>query len=490
MILFYNPVSTASKKPVMPLSLLAVGAVLEGREAYRIVDGNLVPDGLTALREALQETKADILCATVMPGPQLTNAVPICKALKAEFPSLIIVWGGYFPTMHGEMVVRESYIDYAFQGHCELVFADFIDKVRRGEDVSHLPGLVWRDAKGAIHQNRKPPVPDINTLPDFNYQRLDMARYARPTFLGSRTFSHHASYGCPFTCSFCAVVNMVNGRYSAQTAERAASVVEGLVRDHGATAIEFFDNNFFVDEKRCAEFAERITPLAIGWWGYGRADTMVRFSDQTWGKLRDSGLKMVFMGAESGDAETLARMNKGGKQSGNVILEVAEKMRRFNIVPEMSFIIGSPPDPEADTERTIKFIRLLKKINPDIEVILYLYSPVPVEGGMQDEARAFGFDYPKDLDTWTQARWEKFAQHLSSDLPWMTDRVRRKISNFQKVLHAAYPTVTDPGLTNIGRLALRTVATWRYAAQFYHFPLELKVLERLFPYRRPEIQGF
>ena len=490
MILFYNPVSTASKKPVMPLSLLAVGAMLEGRFDYRIVDGNLVPDGLAALRQAILETGADILCATVMPGPQLTNIVPICKALRAEFPKLIIVWGGYFPTMHGEMVLSETYIDYAFRGHCELVFPDFVEKLRCGEDVTGLIGLVWRDEDGRVHQNPKPPVPDINKLPDFNYRRIDMERYARPTFLGSRTFSHHASYGCPFTCSFCAVVNMVNGRYSAQTAERAASVVERLVKDHGATAIEFFDNNFFVDEKRIAEFAERITPLGIGWWGYGRADTMVRWSDESWGKLRDSGLKMVFMGAESGDAETLARMNKGGKQSGNVILEVAEKMRRFNIVPEMSFIIGSPPDPEADTERTIKFIRLLKEVNPDIEVILYLYSPVPVEGGMQDEAKTWGFEYPKDLDTWTQAKWEKFAQHLSSDLPWMTDRVRRKISNFQKVLHAAYPTVTDLGLTNAGRLALRTIATWRYATQFYHFPLELKVLERLFPYRRPEIQGF
>jgi hypothetical protein len=196
------------------------------------------------------------------------------------------------------------------------------------------------------------------------------------------------------------------------------------------------------------------------------------------------------MGAETGDAEMLARMNKGGKQSDNVILEVAEKMRRFGVVPEMSFIIGSPPDPEADTDRTIKFIRLLKKVNPAIEVILYLYSPVPVEGGMQDQAKALGFEYPKDLDTWTQARWEKFAQHLSSDLPWMTDRVRRKIGNFQKVLHAAYPTVTDLGLSNAGRVALRTIASWRYAAQFYHFPLELRVLDKLFPYRRPEIQGF
>jgi anaerobic magnesium-protoporphyrin IX monomethyl ester cyclase len=169
---------------------------------------------------------------------------------------------------------------------------------------------------------------------------------------------------------------------------------------------------------------------------------------------------------------------------------VAEKMRKFNIVPEMSFIIGNPPDPEADAEKTIKFIRLLKEVNPATEVVFYIYSPVPVEGGMSAEAKAAGFEYPKDIETWTQAKWEKYAQHMSSELPWMNNRIRRKIGNFQRVLHATYPTITDTKLTNVGRAALRTVAAWRYAAEIYAYPFELKVLDKLFPYQRPEIQGF
>src|SRR6266850_50868 len=130
MIVFYNPVSSASKKPVLPMSLLAVGALLEGREDYRIVDGNLVPDGLTALRSALRETDAYILAMTVMPGPQLTNAVPICKTLKSEFPNVMIVWGGYFPTLHGAVVMKASYVDYIFRGHSETAFAEFLVKFR------------------------------------------------------------------------------------------------------------------------------------------------------------------------------------------------------------------------------------------------------------------------------------------------------------------------------------------------------------------------
>jgi hypothetical protein len=39
-------------------------------------------------------------------------------------------------------------------------------------------------------------------------------------------------------------------------------------------------------------------------------------------------------------------------------------------------------------------------------------------------------------------------------------------------------------------MALRAVASWRYATEFYDFPIELKVVNKLFPYNRPEITGF
>jgi len=67
----------------------------------------------------------------------------------------------------------------------------------------------------------------------------------------------------------------------------------------------------------------------------------------------------------------------------------------------------------------------------------------------------------------------------------MNDRIRRKVRNFQQVLHAAYPTVTDPRLTKLGRRALRSVASWRYATGIYDFPIELKVINKLFPIAVP-----
>jgi hypothetical protein len=490
-IVLYNPQSSPSKKAVLPMSVLAVGALLEGREDYAIVDGNLVANGLDALTDVIATRGADILGMTVMPGPQLADALPICRALRQRFPRLCIVWGGYFATMHPDPVLKSGVVDYAVQGHSEHSFSELVGAIRAGAPPGDLPGVAWLDREsGRITGNPIGRLPDLDALPDFPYGRVEMSRYLRPTFMGSRTISHHASYGCPFLCNFCAVVNMVDGGYSAQSPEHMERVVRRLVKEYGANAVEFHDNNFFVGESRVVDFCRRIIPLGIGWWGYGRIDTLAKFKDSTFELMRASGLRMVFMGAETGSDATLARMNKGGRQSTNQTLEIAARMRAFGIVPEMSFILGNPPDPAGDIAGTIRFIRRLKRANPDTEVILYFYSPVPLSGDMYTAALGTGFAFPADLDQWARADWVDFAQHRSAELPWLTPAIKRHMKDFQRVLHAAYPTRTDPSLVGLRRGTLRTLGLWRYALGFYRWPLELQLLQRVFPYQRPEVTGF
>src|SRR5579859_1568769 len=262
------------------MSLLALGAVLEQTHDYVIVDGNLDPDPVAAIDRIVRETGADVLGVTVMPGPQLSQAVPHCRQLKAMHPNLTIVWGGYFPTQHYEVCLRAGYVDYVVRGHGEVIFAQLLDALRHGDDPRTLPGLAYRKpGSGDIMENPMPPIPHPDGLPGFPYHRLDLRRYIRSTFLGSRTLPHHSSYGCPFFCNFCAVVNMVHGRWLAQSAARTAGIVRGLVKDWGVNAVEFYDNNFFTHEARTAEFAERINDLRLGWWGEARIDTLLKYSE-------------------------------------------------------------------------------------------------------------------------------------------------------------------------------------------------------------------
>ena len=492
MLLLYNPPSSATKKPVVPMSLLALGAVLEGTREYRVVDGNLESDPFRVLDELIRKEERTVLAMTVMPGPQLTRAFPLARALKKEHPHLVIVWVGYFPTQHYEVCLRSSVVDYVVRGHAELAFPQLLEALDEGDEerLPKIPGLAFVETDGSLHVSPLPEVPSPEELPDFPYHRVPMERYIRPTFMGQRTLPHHSSYGCPFTCNFCAVVNMVEGRWLAQSAERTARVTRRLVRELGADAVEFYDNNFFVDEARTAEFAERILDLGIGWWGEARIDTLLRYSGRSWRLMRESGLRMVFLGAESGSDEVLRRMNKGGSASAEKTLEIAQKMAELDIVPEFSFMLGNPPEPEADAEQTMQFILRLKKVNPRAEIVLYLYTPVPLSGELYDEAREQGFGFPKTLEEWVSPKWVEFSGRRSLRMPWLRSSLRRKVWNFESVLNAYYPTATDKHLGGPKRWLLRSVNAWRYHLRFYHHPLELRALHKLVSYRRPETSGF
>ncbi len=493
MLIFYNPTSNAGKKPVLPCSLLAVGAVLEGTSDYHIIDGNLETEPLARLSRLIEEEESDtppILAVTVMPGPQLTEAVSLCRTLKQRHPELTIVWGGYFPTQHWDVCLKADYVDYVVRGHGELVFKQLVECLPDAPQVAQIAGLAYRDATGQPVSNALAPIPHPDKLPDFNFDRLPMARYVRRTFLGSRTLGYHSSYGCPFFCNFCAVVNLVNGRWLPQSAERVAAVVKQYQQRWGVNAVEFYDNNFFVSEKRVADFAERILDLNVAWWGEGRIDTMLKYKPETWRLMRDSGLRMVFMGAESGSDETLKRMNKGGKQTVEKTLAMARIMREWNIVPEYSFVMGNPPDPEADVRETMAFIRRVKQVNPDTEIIMYLYTPVPLAGDLYDQAQSEGFTFPQTLEGWVSDEWQNFSQRRSLTMPWVKQNLQGQLHDFERVLNAYYPTTTHLGLNGMWRTALRTVSAWRYHTGIYRYPLELRLMHKLIRYQRPETSGF
>ncbi len=487
--ILYNPQSNPSRKKLLPMSLLALGAVLEGRREYVIVDGNVCRSPLDSLRTLVRQG-AENLAVTVMPGPQLMRALPQCRALKREFPSLRIIWGGYFPTIHPETCLDPSAVDFVVRGHGEIVFSNLLQDLEQGESWTALEGLSYRDGNGSIVQNPSATMPHPDEMPPYPYHRLDMSLYVRNTFLGSRTLSHHSSYGCPFTCNFCGVVNMVNGRWLAQSPSRVEAVARLYAERLGVNAIEFYDNNFFTQETRVAEISERIAPLHLAWWGEARIDTLLKYREQTWRSMKDSGLKMVYMGAESSSALTLQRMDKGGTMAPEKTLEIAEKMRRYGIVPEFSFMVGNPPDPESDVRDTLKFIRRVKRINPSSEIIIYNYTPVPLDGDLYRAAVANGFRYPETLDEWASAEWTEFSSHKHTRVPWLRPHVRRRIRNFERVLNAYYPTSTNKGLKVADRALLRAAGAWRYHAHVYHFPLELKVLQKLLHYQRPETTGF
>jgi len=491
MIVLFNPRSTTPGKQPLPLSLLALAAVLEGRYPWALVDGNLTDDpvaDIAALLSGASPHGVTLLCVTVMPGPQLTEAVGVCRDMRARLPHVPIVWGGYFPTQHAETVLASTFVDFVVRSQGEQALMGLIEEISAVQ--VRTPGVSWKQADGQIVHNPAGPMIALDELPDLPYARVDMRRYLQPTYLGRRTVAHNSSFGCPFACSFCAVVAMTNRRWLAQSPARIERVLRHLVETYRVDSVQMHDMDFFISEARVAEFAERIAPLGISWWALGRVDTLMQYSDATWEAMKRSGLKMLFSGAESASDATLAAMNKGGKASARLPLELARRMKSYGVVPEFSFVLGSPPDPIGDMDRTFDFIRAIKRVNPATEVILYTYTPVPMDGSLYAEASRLGFAFPKTLEEWASDEWRQVMMRRGDGIPWIDGSIRRQVRNFERVLNAFYPTVTDRRLTALRRMVLKAASGWRYALKVYTAPIELQALQRFMRYQRPETTGF
>src|SRR5436309_16116534 len=68
MMILYSPRATKPRNRRFPLSILALAAVLEGREDYSIVDGNLDGNPTETLLALMREKSVELLAVTVMPG--------------------------------------------------------------------------------------------------------------------------------------------------------------------------------------------------------------------------------------------------------------------------------------------------------------------------------------------------------------------------------------------------------------------------------------
>ena len=496
-VLLFNPRSAVGKFRI-PNSVLNIAASIEGIYDWVIVDGNREKDPYEKIRSYLSSGEFTYVGFTVMPGPQLTQAIPLAQKIKKEFPDAIMIWGGYFPSNHYKVVLNSGYIDFIINGPGDHAFPQLINALENKKPYDLIKNLIYKSGIDFIKTGKEDLI-DQDSLPTLPYDKLNdiypIDKYLGKTYLGNRTLAYHSSMGCPFSCSFCAVVPIYEARWKGKSAPLIYKDIKYIRDKWGADAIEFHDNNFFVSEKRTIEFSKLVMPEKMVWWGEGRIDTIDKYSDDSLALMRESGCKMIFFGAETGNDKKLKEMNKGGTQTGKQILRFAERMKKNDIIPEYSFVLGTPDTTPEEVMKQIDFdihfIKQVKAINPKTEIIIYTYSPVPTEGSeLFNEVLSTGFQYPKRLEDWISPRWENFDLRKNPLTPWLTTEMIDKIRNFETVLNGYYPTVSDIKLNNIKRKLMRLAAGIRYKINFYHYPYEIKLMQRVWKYRQPEIQGF
>ena len=481
MILLVNPRATRPKNRRFPLSVMAVGAALPAEVNWEIVDGNLPDVDALDMLSAHITTAAQrgdpvrIVAFSVMPGPQLANAVPLTRAFKARFPGIPVVWGGNFPSLYPAPVLNAPFVDWVVRGQGEHTFVELLDVLDGTRDPKTVAGLSFREADGSHWMGAERTWKGPEELPAPAYHKIRIADYLHPTYLGQRSGVYQSSIGCPYGCKFCGVISVYGSRERQQRPERTVEHLRYLVQEHGMDSVHFYDNNFFVKEDHAREFAERLMPLGLRWWCEARVDALSRYSDETWRMLKRAGLTMVFCGAESGSDAVLRKMNKGTTTAQ--VLEVAARSRVHGIIPEFSFVFGDPDDPEREIDNTLAFIRRLKLVNPAMELITYFYTPTPQRRGTYGDVDAVS-STPDTLEEWTEPAWVAWMTHEDPLVPWLDRRLKAKVEDFELVLKSRFPSVQDARTAEWGKALGRLLSRRRWSAGEFSDPALLRTVRR------------
>ncbi|MCV2363464.1 B12-binding domain-containing radical SAM protein [Paucibacter sp. DJ1R-11] len=488
-VLLINPRITSNAR--FPLAVMHLAAALRGRYATRILDGNLDPNVPEAAAAAVREGGYAAVGLSVMGGPQLPAALAVSRAIRAVAPELPIVWGGYFPTLCTDATLNSDCVDYALRGQGEQGFVELLDALTQGQPPGEVAGLSWCREGEIVHNADRA----FSTAPlqlELSYDEVDEPqRYLGPTYLGHRTTGYQAALGCRYRCTFCGVAAMFRGKTALPEAERLERDLRRLQSRFGADSVQFYDHNFFDREVEMAPLLEVLARVQMPWWCYARADALQGLSAASWAQVRRSRLRMAYIGAESPSDSMLRDMRKGTRSDQT--LAVVETCRANGVVPELSFMLAPPHDPEGETERTFDFIRQVKRLHPQAEIMLHIHTPLPPrrlgEGRWtpRDPALPKGFVFPDSADAWAQKEWVDYWCH--KDAAWLSPALRERIRDFRTVLGCRFPTLTDIRAPAWQKTALRAASAWRYRTARYDRPRELRWLERAVKLWDPQLNA-
>ena len=107
---------------------------------------------------------------------------------------------------------------------------------------------------------------------------------------------------------------------------------------------------------------------------YGRATDVIRKTDEELRELKDHGLEMVYIGAESGSQKILDKVNKG--ETREELIEGVQRLEKAGIKTSVTFISGLA-GPEDWEEHAIETGKMIAEMNASYVSLLTLMLQPP-----------------------------------------------------------------------------------------------------------------
>ncbi|MBC9032481.1 B12-binding domain-containing radical SAM protein [Sphingomonas sp. JC676] len=457
-VVLYNPRAVFYQ---MPLALLAIGSHLDP-DRYEVVtiDGRLEADPVGAVLSHLED--AVCLGVTVLTGAPILDAMEISRAAKRAHSDMPVVWGGWHPSMFARECLAEPSVDVTVQAQGEETFADILERLLEGRSLEGCAGCAFRRDDGSICINPPRDLKGVSTFREPDYGLIPVERYFE--LKGKRQLDYISSQGCNFRCAFCSDPFVYGRKWVGLDPVSMGVRLKALWDRYRFDDINFQDETFFTRRDRVKAFAEEViaSGMEITWAATMRADQGVRLPDDVWQLCKQSGLRRLLVGVESGSSEMLKRIRKD--VTIDQVFETAGKMLAHGIAGHFPFIVGFPDESDESIQDTLACARRLRSMSPDFLTPIFYFKPYP-GSEIVTEAVARGYKLPETLE-----EWAGFDYVQGEPGPWVSPEKFRLIERFKFFHELAWKRAAP------AERWLQRLARYRCSRNAYRWPIEMALM--------------
>ena len=331
------------------MGICALAAYMRDRN----YDVRLIAEHIDKLNyEDLKKYRPDLIGFTVYQINKNTVSACIDK-VKKELPHSKVSIGGIYATYAGAEFMQENLnIDFSIQGVGEETLFELAEHIIADNDsYEKIDGLAFRK-NGKIIKNKPRKINrELDSYPFVARDFLHRQPFKVAKILGSR--------GCNANCSFCSNQLFYKGWYGRSIKNIVEEMIE-IVNVHHVNWFMFDDSSFedpYDDLRRIWEFANAVknSKIKVNYYFNIRADFYKKADQQLMSLLKETGLRAVGLGLESGNQKDLTLYNKKATLFDNY--QIVRFMKRYGIYIYWGFMNFNPYTDFESLKQNLLFIK-------------------------------------------------------------------------------------------------------------------------------------
>ncbi|MDO8495674.1 MAG: radical SAM protein [bacterium] len=347
----------------------------------------------------------------------VAHAQKLAKMITSALPNVIVVAGGYHPSLSPETVLEESEIDFCVIGEGEITFCELLSETMSDQNWAKIKGIAYKiDGKTIITEPRER-VRDLDILPWAKRSEcyLKAAGHFGPAY---PSLDHQVavaevscSRGCHGVCTFCVSSVMMNDRHgikpgsecsvTLRSPQNVAKEMRHLLSTFGVNLCYLTDLTFNHSVKRVKAICQALIDEGLHFGNemdsVHTSDNMhwyclakVGIDEETANLMALAGCSKLGMGVETfteAQAVAYGKTWRGIDQVRNSLLA----LDRAGIITRALMVLGAPNESEETVDEIIRGLCQ----NPVDQVRVSFLTPFPGTriAGMLDDSEIIEKDW-------------------------------------------------------------------------------------------------